>query len=236
MLAHQQPAPAAPASPPRLPPPVDAYFERWLATDFVWLPERGMGRLRVTEAPYDAAYFGKYEGYAATPMGRAITAARVELVRRFVAPFEILVDVGIGCGDFLLAVREHGYNAWGYDVNPAGIEWLRERWALLDPYLATSVRALTLWDALEHIPDPGALLARVRPGGHVFVSLPVVPGDGPPRADWKHLRRDEHCWYWTGPGFVGWMREHGFELLSRTDVETELGREDIQTFAFRRAP
>lgn len=223
------PAEAVLAPPPaaQLPAPVDAYFERWLANEFVWLPGRGMGRLRVTEAPYDAAYFEKYEGYARTPMGRAITEARVQLVNRHTDRH--VVDVGIGCGAFIEGRR--GWT-WGYDVNPVGVEWLNRCGRWCDPY-AAPVEAVSFWDVLEHIPDPGALLANVR--RWVFVSVPIVPGDGPPPRDWKHLRPDEHCWYWTRAGFVGWMASHGFELVERSDFETRLGREDVETFVFRRA-
>lgn len=226
-------APALAVVPDALPAPVDAFFERWAAGGFVWLPEFGMGRLRVHEAPYDAAYFEKYQGYAATPMGRGITEGRAHLLRRFVAPFELTVDVGIGCGDFVDELLGLGYQVGGYDVNPAGEAWLRARALWADPYEGTP-DALTLWDVLEHIPDPAKLLHRLRIGGHVFVSVPVVPADGPPPLDWKHLRRDEHCWYWTREGFVRWMGAHGFQLLADEDFESRLGREDIGTFAFRR--
>lgn len=206
--------------------PRDATFDDWAASSFVWLPEKGMGRLRVHEAPYDEAYFEKYQRYAATPMGRAITEARVDLVRRFTDRH--VVDIGIGCGDFITA--RLGWT-WGYDVNPAGVRWLEEhgRWA--DPY-AGPVESVSLWDTLEHIPDPGALLRNVRQ--FVFVSLPIVPGAGPPLPTWKHYRTDEHCWYWTRDGFVRWMEAHGFVYRYSCEREVMLGREDIGTFVFMR--
>lgn len=194
----------------------------------VWLPERGMGWYPVTDAPYDADYFAKYEGYAATEMGAAITAARVALVDRWAGPGARVVDVGIGCGDFVRARP----GTYGFDINPAGVCWLKDRWLWLDPY-EQPVDAATFWDCLEHIADPAPLLANVR--GWVFVSLPIVPGGGPPPPDWRHLRRDEHCWYWTHEGFVGWMAAHGWELLEHSRVESDLGRQDIGTYAFRRA-
>jgi hypothetical protein len=221
------PASLAPAAPTTAA-PHDPVFEAWAADGLVWLPEHGMGRLRVTEAPYDSAYFEKYQAYAATEMGRKITAARVDLVRRHTDRH--VVDVGIGCGAFISA--RMGWT-WGYDVNPAGIAWLHSVGRWCDPY-AAPVEAASLWDTLEHIPDPGALLRNVRE--HVFVSLPIVPGDGPPPLDWKHLRPDEHVWYWTRAGFVAWMGAHGFELVEANEDEVRLGRSDIGTFCFRRAP
>lgn len=206
--------------------PTDPVFDAAARDGLVWLPELGMGRLKVTEAPYDEAYFEKYQQYAKTPMGVAITAARVDLVRRYTDRH--VVDVGIGCGAFIEA--RMGWT-WGYDVNPEGVRWLHAHGRWCDPY-ERSVEAVSLWDVLEHIPDPAALLRNVRQ--FVFVSLPIVPGDGPPALDWKHLRRDEHCWYWTRSGFERWMAGHGFELCTHNRMEELLGREDIGTFVFRR--
>lgn len=209
--------------------PRDTAFSSWADAALVWLPELGMGRLRVTEAPYDAAYWAKYEGYAATPMGRAITQARLELVDRHHGAGE-LVDVGIGCGDFVAA---RGGRTYGYDVNPVGVAWLKARERYLDPY-PHAVAALSLWDVLEHVPEPAQLLASAR--AWVFVSVPLVPGDwAPPPRDWKHLRRDEHCWYWNRRGLEAWMATQGFELVEESRVEEQLGREDVGTFAFRRS-
>lgn len=204
----------------------DATFHEWASGALVWLPELGMGFYPVQEQPYDAAYFAKYERYAASEMGRAITAARVALVDRH-ASDAIVVDIGIGCGAFV-ASRPASF---GFDINLAGVEWLRERGRFWDP-AERAVDALTFWDSLEHIPNAAAVLGRAREW--VFCSLPIVPGDGPPRADWKHFRRDEHCWYWTRAGLIRWMDAQGFACVEVNAAETLLGREDIESFAFRR--
>jgi hypothetical protein len=204
----------------------DATFHEWATAGLVWLPERGMGFYPVAEQPYDAAYFEKYERYAATEMGRAITAARVALVHRH-APAATVVDIGIGSGDFIAARGEWTY---GYDINPAGVAWLQSR--DLYAHAPTTAEALTFWDSLEHLPDAAAFVASAR--RWVFCSLPIVPGDGPPRMDWKHFRPTEHCWYWTYRGLIKWMEEQGFACVEHNTMETLLGREDIGTFAFKR--
>jgi hypothetical protein len=210
----------------------DHTFHGWAREGLVWLPERGMGFLEVTEQPYDAEYFEKYAGYAATEMGRAITESRLALVLRHINRGSAVVDVGIGSGHFLEAAGELLPFLGGYDVNPAGIAWLNARGLFRDPR-RVPVDVLTFWDVLEHIPDPATYLVRAREW--VFCSLPIVPGDGPPPLDWKHLRRDEHVWYWTHDGFIAWMAEKGFDLEEFSYIEVQLGREDIGTFAFRRS-
>lgn len=199
-----------------------ALFQAWSEAGLVWLPELGIGYYPVTEAPYDAAYFAKYQAYANTELGRAITQARVELVKRY-HEGEVL-DVGIGSGAF---VEAHGA-AHGFDINPAGKAWLDARWSAWD---GEPVAAVTFWDSLEHIADPAPLLAVAE--RWAFVSAPIVQ-DVNAIATWKHFRRDEHCWYFTADGLVRFMHAHGFEFVARDDFETRLGREDIGTFVFER--
>jgi Methyltransferase domain len=141
-----------------------------------------------------------------------------------------LVDVGIGSGAFVELRRGRGRTTYGYDVNPAGMEWLEQRMLLVDPHLVV-FEAVTLWDVLEHIPDFQSLLANVREW--LFVSLPIFR-DAEHALRSKHFRPDEHCWYFTRDGLVFALKLCGFVLVSESKVETDLGREDIGTFAFRR--
>lgn len=198
---------------------------RLAARSLVWIDDPGIGYLRLRGAPpYDESYFEKYRGYAFSEMGRRLNDARLALVARFwEGP---LCDVGIGCGQFVWSRPL----TRGYDVNPAGIAWLRDRGLWCDPY-ETEVRAATFWDSLEHIPDPAPLLANVR--DFAFVAIPIFRDLDHVRTS-KHFRPDEHAWYFTEPGFVSFMAEHGFRLLDVSDDETRIGREDIMTFAFER--
>jgi hypothetical protein len=194
-----------------------------------WWPQLGIGHYPVEAgiAPYDQEYFDNFDRNAHTPIGRALMRARCEFVDWHYQG--TVVDVGIGSGAFIERRRER-HTTYGYDVNPVGIRWLEERGLLIDPYLE-KVPAMTLWDVLEHIPDFEPLLAQVREW--LFVSLPLFRDvDHVLRS--KHYKPAEHCWYFTQPGLVHTMKQCGFALASESKFETELGREDIGTFAFRR--
>jgi hypothetical protein len=144
-----------------------------------------------------------------------------------------LIDVGIGSGAFV-DLRRHSRPmrpTFGYDVNPAGIEWLQQRRLFADPY-AAPFEAATMWDVLEHMPDYPRLLANVREW--LFLSLPIFR-DARHVLGSKHFKPAEHCWYFTRDGLVFAMQQCGFALLSESTIETELGREDIGSFAFKRA-
>ena len=141
-----------------------------------------------------------------------------------------LIDVGIGSGAFVELRRDRRRTTYGYDINPAAIYWLEERMLLVDPYLV-AFDAMTLWDVLEHIEDFQPLLANVREW--LFLSLPIFH-DADHALRSKHYRPEEHCWYFSRDGLVTAMSMCGFALVSESTVETDLGREDIGTFAFRR--
>jgi hypothetical protein len=153
--------------------------------------------------------------------------ARCEFVHRHFHGAS-LIDVGIGSGAFINRRRQ---KTFGYDINPAGRKWLEERGLLIDPYVVPFA-AMTLWDVLEHMADFRPLLDNCREW--LFLSLPIFLDAEHVLAS-KHYRRDEHCWHFTRDGLVFVLKTCGFSLVSESSIETELGREDIGTFAFRRA-
>nr|WP_230964181.1 methyltransferase domain-containing protein [Pseudomonas aeruginosa] len=99
-----------------------------------------------------------------------------------------------------------------------------------DPY-QHHAEAVTCWDSLEHIPEPEKLLDHV--GEWLFVSMPIYKDQTDCLAS-KHYKPGEHCWYWSLPGLVAWCERQGFELVEMNEAESDLGREGITSFAFRR--
>ncbi|OAT41373.1 phage protein [Hafnia paralvei ATCC 29927] len=201
-------------------------FTRELKSGLVWLPEIGMGRFPVPkDRPYDDSYFSRYQKMADTPMGHALTKARIELVgRHYTGP---VLDVGIGAGQFVEARAE----TKGYDVNPAGVHWLVAHGYWKQLYDSCHP-ALTFWDSLEHIDHPELAISQAEQW--VFVSVPIFDS-----ADHillsRHYRKDEHIWYWTHDGLIRWFAQHGFRCIEHNSVECELGREGIGSYAFRRS-
>lgn len=198
----------------------------------IWIPEAGVGYFPVDAAPaeYGADYFARYQAMSGTPMANKLNAARVRMVRRhYDGP---VVDIGIGAGDFLNAMPDES-KVWGYDVNPVAVDWLKRRELYINPYELESVAAITCWDSLEHIRDFPALINRV--AEWVFVSLPTFYSANDVLNS-KHYRRDEHFWYFSPSGLVNVMESLGFECREINCDETEIGREGITSFAFRRVP
>jgi hypothetical protein len=152
--------------------------------------------------------------------------ARSDLVNRLYGDAQV-VDIGIGSGHF---IESRKVSTFGYDVNPVAIRWLLERDLWWDPY-ARDPDAITCWDSLEHLARPETLVRCVK--NMIFISIPIfLDPDHVIRS--KHYKPNEHFWYFTRDGLTEWMRRYGFSLVEENHMETNLGREDIGTFVFKR--
>lgn len=202
------------------------YFSEQIKRGLAWLPELGIGRYPVPkDRPYDADYFMRYQSMGKTLMGQQLTAARIEMVGRHYQG--LVLDVGIGSGQFVNSRPD----TWGYDVNPAGIEWLKERGRWADLY-HDRYPALSFWDSLEHIDRPDLAVARAEKW--VFLSVPIFDG-AEHILQSHHFRKDEHIWYFTDYGIKRWFDEQGFMCIEQNVVESQLGRNGIESYAFCRA-
>ncbi len=193
-----------------------------------WLPEVGVGFLDPGKADiYGDDYFENYAKLADTDIGRRLNAARVAMLFRHWDDPAGVVDIGIGAGTFVASVP----GIKGYDINPRGVEWLRERGLYHDPY-AMPIDVAVLWDSIEHIPDPEPLLRNVR--HRVLVSIPIFRDVGHVLRS-KHYKPGEHCLYCTEQGFLWLMAHLGWKVEETNDYESVIGRQDIKSYAFRRA-
>ena len=193
----------------------------------IWSPELGMGFHPRKPISYEHDYFENYLKYDNSEMGDALTAARKELVDFYYRGS--VVDIGIGGGKFVAAMGAKGF---GYDINQDAINWLMETDRFCDPY-AGNVGCITCWDSLEHIPEPESLIRQVT--DMVFVSLPIFNNPNTIHQS-KHYKPGEHIWYWSDWGLIQWFSRLGFVLVEKNQMETELGREAISTYVFRREP
>lgn len=173
---------------------------------------------------YGGDYFAKYQVMDKTPMGLLLTNARINLVDEYYSG-EDLIDIGIGGGVFV-----NCYGCAGYDVSAQAVEWLTQRGDYRDPYTVFP-EAITCWDSLEHIPDPAALIKRVKK--FVFVSMPIYKDEADCRAS-KHFKPGEHLHYWTDEGLINWFARLGFICIESNQIESDIGREGISSYVFKR--
>ena len=187
-----------------------------------WNSTTGIGYYPVTDSPYDSAYFEKYVKYEDAEIGKNLNQARQDLVAAY--GWSKLLDIGVGSGAFIRNLE----NAYGYDINPTAIDYLKSIGKYMEP---EPVDMMTFWDSLEHIHEPESLLKYATK--YVAVSTPIYK-DLEHIYRSKHFRPDEHCWYFTIHGMLTFMECYGFKCIEYNRIESDLGREDIGTFVFER--
>jgi len=193
---------------------------------FIWEIDKTYGVLEIIPRNYDAEYFHKYEEYAKTPMGARLTEGRINFVDRWHSGK--LLDVGIGCGQFLTA----RVDTYGYDINPVAVEMLKKIGKYAD-WKDSVFPAYSFFDSFEHIKDHAPLLDSMPPNTLIFMSIPIFR-DVRHIFDSKHFRPDEHYWYFTAQGLIKHMVDYGFCCLDVDNFEIRAGREDIWSFVFKR--
>jgi SAM-dependent methyltransferase len=188
--------------------------------------------------PYDATYWHSpdpargYPNYAALAAVQATThRARLAALRRHLRGARInpprLLDVGCGPGHFLAAARAAGWHAVGLDPSEYAVSTAHRRTGLDVRHAPLTSHALpagpfdavTLWDVLEHLPDPVDALAcaaqALHPGGVLAVSTGDVNSAFARAcgARWHLYRYPEHLWFFTPASLRTLLTRTGFRLL-----------------------
>ena len=210
---------------------MNLFVSHALNQGLTWFPDLGVGCF-LSPQKRKEDYFDEYKGLKGSEIGVSLLRFRCNLVNKFIKESRCL-DIGIGSGDFV----ERRSNTFGYDVDLKSIRWLRRRGLWCNPYLMEFLddslfSGVSFWDSFEHLPNPGELLKLIR-SQFIFISTPVFHSLEHLKSS-KHLKPEEHVYYFTHQGLKSFMKFYGFNLLYSTKEESSIGREDIETFVFQR--
>jgi 2-polyprenyl-3-methyl-5-hydroxy-6-metoxy-1,4-benzoquinol methylase len=137
-----------------------------------------------------------------------------------------LLDIGTGSGAFLAVARDQGWEAHGCEVNRWLCQWVQEHYGIrVDEgtlhelnYPGQAFDLVTLWDVLEHTPDPRAVLGEchriLRQSGMLVVNYPDI-GSWIARLMGRHwvFLLQVHLYYFTRATIQALLERTGFELL-----------------------
>ena len=136
-----------------------------------------------------------------------------------------LLDIGTAAGAFVAAAVRRGWDAEGCEPNRWLGDWgsrhygirIRQGSVFDQDYAPGSFDVVTLWDVIEHTPDPRAVLERCRelltPGGLLIVNYPDI-GSWIARAlgrRWLFLT-SVHLWYFDRTTITRLVETGGFEV------------------------
>ena len=176
-----------------------------------------------------AAYYPEeYEAYQ--PEASAMSAAQswhtkrmwemqAGYLHRFKQPPGRLLDVGCATGEFLNAARARGWQVRGIELIEQSAQLARERYGLeVSTGMLETVDlaedtydAITMWDVLEHLPDPRKALEQchwlLKRGGVVIFSIPNL-------ASFDR--------YLFGSRWIGWDAPRHFTLFGEETLKQAL--------------
>lgn len=140
-----------------------------------------------------------------------------------------LLDVGANFGHFLSEAQKQ-FDATGIEISKAAVDKSRELFGELKNYVGSVYEPppeakgpweiVTLFDVIEHVPDPKGALERLRdlvaPGGHLFLSTPDA-GSAVARAmgrHWHYLDPVQHIVLFGRKNLARLLEDTGFRVRS----------------------
>ncbi len=145
-----------------------------------------------------------------------------------------LLDIGCSSGLFLDAARNAGWQVRGLEYSPDSARMARENLGLdvvtgelgPDTFEAGSFDVVTLWDVIEHVPDPKAMLERIAPllapAGLLLLKTPNIDGLYPALSYrvaesvgfWGHPEPPGHLYQFSAGTLSGMLRVIGFSPVA----------------------
>lgn len=199
---------------------------------FVWPMPRNA--LQVYEGDY---FTGASHGFGYVDYDRdkeaMIPTFRTYLkkIARYLPEKGRMLDIGAATGFFLDLARAAGWETVGIEpsgsaAEKAGKKGLDVRTGILEAgrFAPSSFEAITMWDVLEHLPDPAAVLGvateLLKPGGVLCINTPDA-GSTWARlmgARWHLLCPPEHLCLFSGRSLAVLLSGCGLKSLERTKI------------------
>jgi len=167
---------------------------------------------------------------------RQTFARRLARIERFLRGSEAprrVMDVGCATGFFLSVAQEQGWNVDGIDISHFAVDYARQRFgfnvqqgSLLElDYPENAYDLITMWDVIEHVPDPKAYIERaaqlLKPGGMFALATPDVDSI-PARMTGKrwigYKLSEEHVYYFSLKTLTRLLNDAGFDVVDHYPV------------------
>jgi len=196
----------------------------------------GQALIDIYDADYWKSQDPKLRGYADYASESALYLKtfqkRMALVNRWIGPGARVLDVGCAAGYFLRVMAANGHDVHGVELSePIAREAIaalgadRIHIGTLDDavqamdYAPQSFDLITLWDVIEHVPDPQAVLRRIRellrPGARLLLETQNVASRWARLLGrrWHHYKHHEHLFHFTPDTADRLLAECGFRTL-----------------------
>jgi len=156
---------------------------------------------------------------------------RMALVNKWVHGKSRVIDIGCAAGFFIQVMAEHGHDVLGIEPSAPIAEHAKQAVGA-DRILIGDLDSVpkhciapgtfdlvTMWDVIEHIPDPQQTLHHVRqllaPGGKLLLETQNVSSHWARMLGrrWHHYKHEEHLYHFTPQTIERLLGDCGFAVL-----------------------
>jgi 2-polyprenyl-3-methyl-5-hydroxy-6-metoxy-1,4-benzoquinol methylase len=157
---------------------------------------------------------------------------RLNLVRHFLPPQGKVLDVGCAAGFFLRVMREEGHEVHGVEPSASIAAHAQRHLGADRIHIGTldsvsgrpgfephSFDLVSLWDVVEHVPDPQALLRKagemLAPSGSLILETQNVDSAFARLLGrrWQHYKHLEHLYHFNPATIARVLEQTGFQVV-----------------------
>ncbi len=174
---------------------------------------------------YDNDYSRDYANKADKKLKRSLR--RVKLVKKKFNSIGRWLDIGCSAGFVVKAASKSGFDAFGVDVEPWGINYGKTNLGLNNlstglieeqDYPKEFFDVISLYDVIEHVPDLNILVKELKrilaPNGVIDIITPDIGHFRvtKPLCDWKEIKPSEHLYYFDKKTINTLFKNHGLSI------------------------
>lgn len=154
---------------------------------------------------------------------------KIGIIEDFARKKGRLLDIGCACGFFMNLAQSRGWEVEGTEVSMFAADYVQKRFGLrvhttgnLEEvcYQDKHFDAVTMWDVIEHLPDPKRTLGEVnrimKKGGVLGIITPDI-GSLVARVlggNWLEVKRvKEHIYFFSRGTLEKMLQDQGFEIV-----------------------
>jgi 2-polyprenyl-3-methyl-5-hydroxy-6-metoxy-1,4-benzoquinol methylase len=169
---------------------------------------------------------------------------RLRFFRKFKKKGKVL-DVGCGCGYFLLACRKKGYDVAGIDISPDAAAYVNKE-LNIPVYTGEfsnielpdkTYDVITMWHSLEHIDDPFLCIQNARKWlkdkGILVIDVPNHDGYDARKLSqkWSQWDLPFHFHHFTPRSLALLLEKHSFTIIRKKSYLSEYVKDKLQKAA-----